>query len=178
MSYLENPSLANLTNSQDLLKDFMGRIQRARYETFIINLASAYEGYRFYLPTFLDFRARIYRAGVLHFHERDLARSLIVFSDSPYQNSQLDSDKEEYIHMVLTSAAAFHYKKFIFCETKPAFHPAFPCLRLFFISPVMNRPGWSHGLPSSASYPPCSLSKIGLKVPNQAFFCCFFFSFG
>lgn len=46
----------------------------------------------------------------------------------------------------------------------------FPCLRLFFISPVMNHPGWSHGLPSSASYPPCSLSKIGLKVQNQASF--------
>lgn len=111
MSYLDNSSLASVCNYQDLLKDFMGRIQRARYETFIINLASAYEGYRFYLPTFLDFRARIYRAGVLHFHERDLARSLIVFSDIPNENSQLD--KKEDVHMVLTSAAAFHYKKFI-----------------------------------------------------------------
>lgn len=74
--------MMNVCNSQDLLKEFMVRIQRARYETFIINLASAYEGYRFYLPAFLDFRGRIYRSGVLHFHERDLARSLIVFSDT------------------------------------------------------------------------------------------------
>lgn len=38
-------------------------------------LASAYEGYQFYLPSFIDFRGRIYRSGILHFHERDLARS-------------------------------------------------------------------------------------------------------
>lgn len=77
MSYLEeriDPSMMNVCN---LLKEFMVRIQRARYETFIINLASAYEGYRFSLPAFLDFRGRIYRSGVLHFHERDLAISLI-----------------------------------------------------------------------------------------------------
>ncbi|GMN60203.1 hypothetical protein TIFTF001_029296 [Ficus carica] len=41
-----------------------------------------------------------------------------------------------------------------------------PCLRLLFNSLVMNHPGWSHGLPSNASYPPCSFYKIGLKVPG------------
>lgn len=114
MSYLEDPSLMNVCNYQNLVKEFMKRIQRARYETFIINLASAYEGYRFYLPAFLDFRGRIYRSGALHFHERDLARSLIVFSDTPNDNFQLDSDeKKDNVYMVLSSAAAFHYKKFI-----------------------------------------------------------------
>lgn len=38
-----------------LLKQFMIDIQRARYESFIIDVASAYVGYDFYLPTFLDF---------------------------------------------------------------------------------------------------------------------------
>lgn len=114
MSYLEDPSLTKISNYPNLVKEFMKRIQRARYETFIINLASAYEGYRFYLPAFLDFRGRIYRSGALHFHERDLARSLIVFSDTPYDNYQLDSDKKkDHVYTVLSSAAAFHYKKFI-----------------------------------------------------------------
>lgn len=55
-------------------------IQRARYEGLLLKLATAYDGYRFYLPAFLDFRGRIYRSGILHFHERDLARSLIIFA--------------------------------------------------------------------------------------------------
>ncbi|KAK8942997.1 hypothetical protein KSP39_PZI008754 [Platanthera zijinensis] len=54
----------NVCHSQDLLQEFMARIQRARYETFVINLASAYEGSRFSLPVLLDFRGRIYRSGV------------------------------------------------------------------------------------------------------------------
>ena len=110
-SYLEDRSIAQVCKFQELLNEFMERIQRARYETFIMNLASAYEGYRFYLPAFLDFRGRIYRAGVLHFHERDLARSLIVFSENSSYN-QLDIEKKEEVYKVLTSAAAFHYKKF------------------------------------------------------------------
>jgi hypothetical protein len=40
------------------------RIQRARYEQFIIRLASAYEGYKFDLPAFIDLRGRIYRTGI------------------------------------------------------------------------------------------------------------------
>ncbi|XP_070045570.1 probable DNA-directed RNA polymerase [Nicotiana tomentosiformis] len=63
-----------------LLKAFLTDIQRARYESFILDITSAYAGYEFYLPAFVDFRGRIYRMGVLHFHERELARSLIVFS--------------------------------------------------------------------------------------------------
>lgn len=56
-------------------------IQRARYERTIIEMASAFDGYQFDLPAFLDFRGRIYRCGILHFHERDLARSLILIDD-------------------------------------------------------------------------------------------------
>jgi DNA-directed RNA polymerase len=66
------------------LKEF---VQKARYEDFIIGLVSAYEDYVFYLPAFMDFRGRIYRAGILHFHERDLARSLIVFANNHQEDA-------------------------------------------------------------------------------------------
>lgn len=105
--YLEDPSMIKVIKYKDLQNEFMVRIQRARYETFIINLASAYDGYKFYLPAFLDFRGRVYRAGVLHFHERDLARSLIVFPTS--QNSYYKIDE---VDKLLFAAAAFHFKKF------------------------------------------------------------------
>lgn len=77
--YFSNKSFAKYSFQEVYLKEFMTRVQRARYEDFIFKLANAYAGYKFFLPTFLDFRGRIYRAGVLHFHERDLARSLIVY---------------------------------------------------------------------------------------------------
>ena len=64
--------------------------------------------YKFYLPAFLDFRGRIYRSGVLHFHERDLARSLIVFSS---QDSSDIVDKR-LSNVYLKCGAAFHFKKF------------------------------------------------------------------
>ena len=44
----------------------------------LITPANAMRLITFYLPAFLDFRGRIYRSGILHFHERDLARSLIL----------------------------------------------------------------------------------------------------
>lgn len=84
----------------------MIRIQRSRYENFVIDLASAYECYDFYLPAFMDFRGRIYRSGVLHFHERDLSRSLLVFS------SNNEGDKYSTDTSMLRIASAFHYKKF------------------------------------------------------------------
>lgn len=40
------------------------RIQRARYEQFLLSLAGAYDGYRIDFPAFMDFRGRVYRAGV------------------------------------------------------------------------------------------------------------------
>ncbi|KAK7357083.1 hypothetical protein VNO80_16364 [Phaseolus coccineus] len=79
VEFLEERKLIEFTTdikSQDKVvtqKD----IQQARYERFILRLAQAYDGYQFYLPVFLDFRGRIYRCGLLHFHERDLVRSLI-----------------------------------------------------------------------------------------------------
>lgn len=63
-------------------------VQRCRYERLILGLAEAYNGYKFYLPAFLDFRGRIYRCGILHFHESDLARSLIVFADTDKPDSK------------------------------------------------------------------------------------------
>lgn len=106
-------------NYSEVLSEFLSRIQKARYEDFIIRLAKAYSGYRFYLPAFLDFRGRIYRSGILHFHERDLARSLIVFPrDHPRSlRSKIitDNDDKEMGKIVLdkvVTAAAFHFKKF------------------------------------------------------------------
>lgn len=83
-------------------------IQRSRYEDFIFKLASAYAGYNFYLPAFLDFRGRIYRCGILHFHERDLAKSLILFAGL---NNDL-SDMNEHDQGNLSISTAFHYSKF------------------------------------------------------------------
>nr|XP_016498007.1 PREDICTED: probable DNA-directed RNA polymerase [Nicotiana tabacum] len=105
-----------------LLKKFLTDIQRARYETFILDIASAYEGYEFYLLAFVDFRGRIYRAGVLHFHERDLARSLIVFSKSTFNDAKKanPSHTKEYdnkVYSMLYVSASFHYKTF---DTYPA----------------------------------------------------------
>lgn len=116
--YLEDDALMKVCSFQDLLKEFLSRAQRARYEVFIMKLASAYSGYRFYLPAFLDLRGRINRSGVLHFHERDLARSLIVFSTIPSSessNSNMEEDPDKNLQ-ILCAAAAFHYKKFISYE--------------------------------------------------------------
>ncbi|KAL0295162.1 UNVERIFIED_CONTAM: putative DNA-directed RNA polymerase [Sesamum calycinum] len=70
----------------------------------------AYEGYQFYLPSFIDFRGRIYRSGILHFHERDLARSLIVFAPNPYDS--YDSEIDKRCRKILYCSAPFHYKSF------------------------------------------------------------------
>ncbi|KAL0386617.1 UNVERIFIED_CONTAM: putative DNA-directed RNA polymerase [Sesamum latifolium] len=65
----------NLKNASDILRKIYAE------DESIKNVS--YEGYQFYLPSFIDFRGRIYRSGILHFHERDLARSLIVFAPNP-----------------------------------------------------------------------------------------------
>ncbi|KAG6467763.1 hypothetical protein ZIOFF_074267 (mitochondrion) [Zingiber officinale] len=65
-------------------------------------LATAYEGYEFDLPAFIDFRGIIYRCGILHFHERDLARGMILFS-----GRSLEPDVTRFY-----AASAFHYNKF------------------------------------------------------------------
>ncbi|KAL8149796.1 hypothetical protein AgCh_006709 [Apium graveolens] len=88
-----------------LLKELMKLIQRAGYEQYIFKLAIAYEGYRFYLPAFMDFRGRIYRSGILHFHERDLARSLVIFAKEDVQRTSNIKDS-------FFCAASFLYGSF------------------------------------------------------------------
>ena len=98
-----------------LLSDLVTRIQQARYEDFILNLASAYEGYKLDLPAFMDFRGRIYRAGILHFHERDLAKSLIRFAHEesiPVHINVVNDDEGKKRRTHLAYAAAFKFKKF------------------------------------------------------------------
>jgi DNA-directed RNA polymerase len=68
-----NPIISSCWSYSELLSMICVHIQLACYEQFIIDLASAYDGYKFYLPVYMDFRGRIYRAGLLHFHERDFA---------------------------------------------------------------------------------------------------------
>lgn len=106
----DTTGVKNVSNINALLKELVSRMQQARYEDFVLNLADAYDEYTFYLPAFMDFRGRIYRAGVLHFHERDLAKSLIKFSKDPERNENDDDTKE--FRKCLASAAAFKFKKF------------------------------------------------------------------
>lgn len=105
--YMKDEVIKKLCSFNELLHTLCKNIQRSRYDQLIIKLAMAYDGYKFYLPAFLDFRGRIYRSGVLHFHERDLARSLIVFADS----KSIDNN-----YLTLFAAAAFHYKSFASVE--------------------------------------------------------------
>lgn len=102
--HMKDEVINKLCSFNELLHTLSKNIQRSRYENLIIKLAKAYDGYHFYLPAFLDFRGRIYRSGVLHFHERDLARSLIVFAD--FKSRGPSNEKTIY------EAAAFHYKSF------------------------------------------------------------------
>ncbi|KAH0439561.1 hypothetical protein IEQ34_025844 [Dendrobium chrysotoxum] len=101
-----NTKISCFFEASDLLREFHMKdknIQCSRYEDFIIKLAIAYDGYHFSLPAFLDFRGRIYRSGILHFHERDLARSLILFAGTESKDSISDEMK-----MKILGAAAFH----------------------------------------------------------------------
>ncbi|KAK1379052.1 hypothetical protein POM88_025796 [Heracleum sosnowskyi] len=58
---------------------FAKLIQQCSFEGFILRLAKAYDGYNIDFPTFLDFRGRVYRSGIFHFHQCGFARSLILF---------------------------------------------------------------------------------------------------
>jgi len=113
----------SMANSKDLVFSNLATIldkliQRARYEDFIINLATALEEYTFWFPAFIDFRGRIYRTGILNFHERDLARSLLLFSSNKEDQSlgisidsisdSLELSNETYRSLVC--AAYAHYK--------------------------------------------------------------------
>lgn len=104
--YMNDKRIQKILSYSDLLQILSNFIQRASYDNFIIKLATAYDGYDFYLPAFLDFRGRIYRSGVLHFHERDLARSLIVFAGQTCDNNIYKNQQ------TLIDATSFHYKSF------------------------------------------------------------------
>lgn len=56
----------------------------------------------------MDFRGRIYRSGILHFHERDLAKSLIVFSNNHQEKEGSNLSAKD----IVATSAAFKYKKF------------------------------------------------------------------
>lgn len=100
--YMKNLYIRENFTYNELLLTLQKDIQRARYEKLIFELAQAYEGYSFYLPAFLDFRGRIYRCGVLHFHERDLSRSLVEFADA-----------EECDYNVAATATCFQFQSFM-----------------------------------------------------------------
>ena len=61
----------------------------------------------------MDFSGRIYRLGILHFHERDLARSLIVFASDAPALEHTTEESLKHIRKQLACAAAFKYKKFL-----------------------------------------------------------------
>lgn len=107
--YLEHKNLhAKKIKYETIVSTLEKDIQRARYEQFVLKLASAYDGYKFYLPAFLDFRGRIYRNGLLQFHERDLTRSLLLFADSGSKSEKTDDE----INYIVSVACAFHVKSF------------------------------------------------------------------
>lgn len=112
--YVSDEGMKEVCSLNALLSELVRRVQQARYEDFVITLADAYSGYHFYLPAFMDFRGRIYRAGVLHFHERDLSKSLIrfVIRNDKKPEQELTHDKQYDLRMQLAAAAAFKYKKF------------------------------------------------------------------
>lgn len=107
----DNKGVKEVCSCNFLLEELVKRVQRARYEDFVLTLADAYSAYKFYLPAFMDFRGRIYRAGVLHFHERDLAKSLIFFSPGALEAEPNESEEGKQ-RWQLACAAAFKYKKF------------------------------------------------------------------
>jgi DNA-directed RNA polymerase len=102
-----NPDIVSKYTFYDLLSILTKNIQRARFESFLIKLAEALDGYDIYFPVYLDFRGRIYRAGICNFHERDLVKAMLVFA--PFSGGQdLTSEEMETLHI----ATAFQFKKF------------------------------------------------------------------
>src|SRR5581483_7999524 len=101
--YMKDSSIKEICTYNDMLHSLLKDIQQARYEKMILTLADAYSDFSFYLPAFLDFRGRIYRSGLLHFHERDLARCLIHFPNSPCNDDGIN---------IVREATSFHYDNF------------------------------------------------------------------
>jgi len=109
--YMDDTEVHKICSYSDMVSTLWLCLQRARYEDMLLKLADAYNGYQFDLPAFLDFRGRIYRSGVLHFHERDLARSLILFSTNNNSNNINVLKKDEMKEFML--ASSFLYKSFV-----------------------------------------------------------------
>lgn len=110
--YMKDDVIKQFCSYSDLIQTLCKNIQRSRYEQLIIKLAKAYEGYQFYLPAFLDFRGRIYRSGILHFHERDLARSMILLGGMTSNNNALGDHDLIIKSKIIMMATSFHYKSF------------------------------------------------------------------
>ncbi|GJZ98496.1 DNA-dependent RNA polymerase [Tanacetum coccineum] len=95
-------SSKNVNNFRVLLNDeyetLCGIMNTLQKQPFQIN-----EEYLNYIKE--NYQGRIYRSGILHFHERDLARSLIIFSDPNFSESPD-------IYEILLTASAFHFKSF------------------------------------------------------------------
>ena len=77
---------SNPNRPLELQTILLKNIKESSWQQHLIELADALVAYKFYLPAFLDFRERNYRYGPLHFHERDLVRSLILFADYDGEN--------------------------------------------------------------------------------------------
>lgn len=82
------------------------QVQRSRYDEFLISLADALQGYDLWCPAFVDFRGRIYRTGFLHFHERDIAKSRLLFSTNNIYKAQDSSRIPELITKGIESIMA------------------------------------------------------------------------
>ncbi|XP_022975381.1 uncharacterized protein LOC111474651 [Cucurbita maxima] len=105
---MKDKMISNQFTFNELLHTVIKTIQRSRNERLILNLARVYDGYKFYLPAFLDFRGRIYRSGVLHFHECDLARSLIVFANDNQEEIKCNSLIRDQVEL----STFFHFQSF------------------------------------------------------------------
>lgn len=105
--YFKNENIRSVYKLENLIQILLKDIQKAQYETMLFALASAFDGFKLYLPAFLDFRGRIYRSGLLHYHERDLVRSLLLFDMTDHKYDQIPYD----INIRFMSSIAFYYKK-------------------------------------------------------------------
>ncbi|KAJ8425849.1 LOW QUALITY PROTEIN: hypothetical protein Cgig2_000481 [Carnegiea gigantea] len=103
--YLNDQVISKEYRFDDLLSSTYKIIQGCRYEQTMLRLSRALDGYDIYLPAYLDFRGRIYCSEILHFHERDLTRSLLLFS---YVKTTDSNEKKQKAF----EALAFHYKSF------------------------------------------------------------------
>nr|CAA71809.1 RNA polymerase [Beta vulgaris subsp. maritima] len=105
----EYKEIRSIYRYSELVTILMKNMQRARYECTILDLAEAYRGYSIYFPAFLDFRGRIYRSGIFHFHERDLARSLLLFEKT---SNYLDEKKMDSLFDKYLIATEFLYSSY------------------------------------------------------------------